>query len=51
MAKGNSLQSIQAYLKEQEKAINAETRNHMKANKFHGTEKSGGGNRPINRGQ
>lgn len=50
MAKGSSMQSVQAYLREQEKAINSETRNQMKSNKQHGSGKKGGGNRPMLRG-
>ena len=51
MAKGSSMQSIQAYLREQQKAINSETRNYIKSNNYHADSKTGGGNRPMNRGQ
>ncbi len=47
MAKGSTHQSIRAYLREQEKAINSEVRNQMKSNSGAvGGTNYGGSNRP-----
>lgn len=50
MAKGSHTQSLRAYLRDQEKAINQTAMNRMKNNNLHPTHMSGGGNRPMGRG-
>ncbi|MDQ2972903.1 MAG: hypothetical protein M3Q79_00265 [bacterium] len=51
MTKGSHTQSLRNYLKEQEKAFNAEAQNQLKSNNYHSSNKEmGGGNRPTKRG-